>query len=99
MSVSQTWSREPSQTPASSREALRRGWVSRALLGMVKGYQWLRAGRVSPCRFYPSCSAYAVEAIEVHGAARGSWLALRRLGRCRPGGRHGIDLVPLKGER
>jgi len=57
-------------------------------------YQSARAGHLSPCRFYPSCSAYALEAIEVHGAVRGGWLAARRLGRCHPWGRHGIDLVP-----
>ncbi|MFZ1491291.1 MAG: membrane protein insertion efficiency factor YidD [Ilumatobacteraceae bacterium] len=51
-------------------------------------------GRPSPCRFTPSCSQYAAEAIEVHGAARGSWLATRRLARCRPFGRSGWDPVP-----
>ena len=71
--------------------------IARVLLALVRGYQRLRAGRPSPCRFYPSCSAYAIEALEVHGAARGSWLALRRIGRCRPLGPHGIDLVPTQG--
>ena len=52
------------------------------------------AGRLSPCRFVPSCSSYALEALEVHGALRGSWLTLRRLLRCRPFGPHGVDLVP-----
>jgi hypothetical protein len=67
---------------------------ARALLGVIGIYQRLRAGRIAPCRFYPSCSHYAVEAIEVHGAWRGTGLALRRLSRCRPLGPHGIDLVP-----
>ena len=66
-------------------------WV---LLRLLKVYQHLMAGRPSPCRFYPSCSTYAAEAVEVHGAARGTWLATRRLGRCHPWGAHGIDLVP-----
>ncbi len=66
----------------------------RALTTLVRGYQQLFAGRLSPCRFYPSCSSYAVEALEVHGALRGSWLTVRRLLRCRPFGPHGIDLVP-----
>ena len=68
--------------------------VARALRAVVVAYQRLTAGRASPCRFYPSCSAYAVEALEVHGAGRGSWLAARRLARCHPWGGHGIDLVP-----
>ena len=46
------------------------------------------------CRFYPTCSAYAAEAIAVHGAARGSWLALRRLIMCAPWHPGGVDLVP-----
>jgi uncharacterized protein len=69
--------------------------VTRLLVGTVRTYQAARAGRPSPCRFTPSCSTFAVEALEVHGARRGSWLALRRLGRCRPGGGHGWDPVPL----
>lgn len=46
------------------------------------------------CKFHPSCSHYAVEAVRLHGPWRGSWLALRRLGRCRPGTFGGIDPVP-----
>ncbi len=67
---------------------------ARALRGLVRAYQHVRAGRPSPCRHVPSCSEYAAEALEVHGAARGSWLALRRLARCRPGGTWGYDPVP-----
>ena len=48
----------------------------------------------SHCRFYPSCSAYAIEAIELHGAIRGGWLAARRLGRCHPWSAGGVDPVP-----
>jgi putative membrane protein insertion efficiency factor len=68
--------------------------TARALRKAIRVYQHARAGRPSPCRFFPTCSAYAVEAIEVHGAARGSWLATRRICRCHPWGAHGIDLVP-----
>ncbi len=50
----------------------------------------------SACKFYPSCSRYAYEAIETHGARRGSWLALRRLLRCRPFSPGGIDPVPAR---
>jgi uncharacterized protein len=49
------------------------------------------------CRFYPSCSAYALEAVLTHGAARGSWLALRRLSRCHPFHAGGMDPVPPRG--
>ncbi|GGH25333.1 membrane protein insertion efficiency factor YidD [Paenibacillus segetis] len=48
------------------------------------------------CRFYPTCSAYALEAIEVHGALKGSWLAARRIVKCHPFHPGGIDLVPPK---
>jgi putative membrane protein insertion efficiency factor len=46
------------------------------------------------CRFHPTCSAYALEALETHGALRGGWLALRRILRCHPFGGHGVDPVP-----
>ena len=67
---------------------------TRALLRSISFYQRLRSGRPSPCRFYPSCSQYAHEAVALHGARRGCGLAIRRLLRCRPLGPHGIDLVP-----
>lgn len=69
--------------------------LARGLRSMVRAYQHLRAGRPSPCRFEPSCSSYAVEALEVHGAWRGGWMSLRRLSRCRPLGGRGWDPVPL----
>ena len=89
MTNSTSNSTKPSEAPVSSRSPLAR------LLGRaIATYQKFTSGRPSPCRFYPSCSAYAAEAIEVHGALRGSALALRRLSRCRPLGPHGVDLVP-----
>ena len=69
-------------------------WASRTLLGLIVTYQRLTTGRQAPCRFYPSCSHYAAEAVATHGASKGSLLAARRLLRCRPFGPHGIDLVP-----
>ena len=60
----------------------------------VRGYQWVFSGRVSPCRYVPSCSSYALEALEVHGFVRGSWLSIRRLGWCHPWGGSGWDPVP-----
>jgi putative membrane protein insertion efficiency factor len=68
--------------------------VARLFIRSITVYQRLTSGRPSPCRFYPSCSNYALEAIEVHGALRGTGLAARRLSRCRPLGPHGVDLVP-----
>lgn len=65
------------------------------LVRLVEWYQRLAEGRPSPCRFTPSCSAYAREALLVHGNGRGLWLTLRRLTRCRPFGPSGWDPVPL----
>ena len=67
------------------------------LLNCIRGYQWL----ISPllgnnCRYYPSCSSYCIEAIEIHGPVAGLWLGLRRLLRCHPFTPGGIDLVPDK---
>lgn len=68
---------------------------SRVLVLLIRGYQ----AAISPllpasCRYTPSCSVYATEAIERYGAARGSWLAARRLLRCHPWGGTGHDPVP-----
>ena len=68
--------------------------IARAMRALVRAYQVVRAGRPSPCRFVPSCSEYAVEALEVHGAMRGGWLSARRICRCNPWGGHGYDPVP-----
>ena len=56
--------------------------MTRVLRRLVLWYQALTATRPSPCRYWPTCSSYALEALEEHGAARGSWLTLRRLLRC-----------------
>jgi putative membrane protein insertion efficiency factor len=68
----------------------------RTALAAIRAYQGLRNGQTSPCRFYPSCSAYAAEAVEEHGVWRGGLLAGRRIARCRPFGGRGVDLVPLR---
>lgn len=65
------------------------------LLRLVDWYQRDFEGRPSPCRFTPSCSSYAREALETHGSRRGLWLIIRRLARCRPFGSCGFDPVPL----
>ena len=64
------------------------------LHGCVTLYQRITDGRPSPCRFVPTCSNYALDAFERHGAVRGSALTLRRLLRCHPWGGHGWDPVP-----
>lgn len=69
--------------------------LSRILIGVVRFYQLA----VSPwmpgaCRYTPTCSAYAIGAIEAHGPVRGSWLATKRLARCHPWGGYGYDPVP-----
>jgi len=68
---------------------------ARLLAALVRGYRYLLSpwwGR--QCRFTPTCSQYAIDALERHGAARGSWLALRRVLRCHPWGGGGFDPVP-----
>jgi uncharacterized protein len=68
--------------------------VARFLHGGVRFYQRATAGRPSPCRYVPTCSNYALDAFEQHGAVRGSALTVRRLSRCHPWGGHGWDPVP-----
>ena len=72
--------------------------LARVLRGGVRGYQRIFAARLSPCRHVPSCSNYALEALEGHGAVRGGWLATKRLCRCHPWGTHGLDPVPAPRE-
>jgi uncharacterized protein len=65
------------------------------LLAAIRGYQLLLSPLFAgSCRFVPSCSAYAAEAVDRFGVLRGSWLAIRRLARCRPLAAHGFDPVP-----
>jgi uncharacterized protein len=65
---------------------------------VIRLYQWTLSPLLGPrCRFYPSCSNYALEAIQRFGVLHGSWLTLRRLGRCHPWHPGGIDPVPAFG--
>ncbi|HEX6395621.1 MAG TPA: membrane protein insertion efficiency factor YidD [Acidimicrobiales bacterium] len=81
-------------SPQEREGAAGRSLAGRALVVLVRLYQLVRAGRVSPCRFTPTCSTYAIEAVERHGALKGASMTARRLGRCRPGGPSGYDPVP-----
>ena len=69
--------------------------LARPLIGLVRFYRvalspWLGMN----CRFQPTCSSYAIEALQEHGALKGGWLALRRIARCHPWGGSGYDPVP-----
>jgi putative membrane protein insertion efficiency factor len=64
------------------------------LTGLIRLYQLAASPFPSPCRFSPSCSTYALGALDRHGVLRGGWLALRRIARCHPFGGSGYDPVP-----
>ena len=77
-----------------------RGVATRLLVALVHAYQLLLGPSLGgSCRFTPSCSCYAIEALERHGAMRGSWLSLRRVVRCHPFQRAGYDPVPATVEK
>jgi putative membrane protein insertion efficiency factor len=69
--------------------------VKYLLIGLLRAYRALISPLYGPvCRYYPTCSAYALDAVREHGSARGSWLAARRLARCHPWAAGGFDPVP-----
>lgn len=70
--------------------------LSLVMRGLIQLYRWVLSPLIGPaCRHGPSCSEYAIEAIDRHGPWRGGWLALSRLSRCHPWGSHGFDPVPV----
>jgi len=74
---------------------LRHSLPARAAMAFIRGYRrWVSPALPPACRFYPSCSAYALEAVARHGAFHGGWLAVRRLVRCHPFNPGGYDPVP-----
>ncbi len=72
----------------------RPGPAARVILVLVHAYQWVRAGRPSPCRYWPTCSTYAVEAVERHGALQRFVAGRSPVVRCHPWGGSGVDPVP-----
>jgi uncharacterized protein len=87
------------QKPREQQEPrVRPSGAARLIVLLLTGYRRFVSPLLAPrCRFYPSCSAYALEAVQVHGALRGSWLAARRLSRCHPFHAGGLDPVPVPG--
>lgn len=69
--------------------------MKKILIGFIKIYQKVISPLTPPsCRFYPTCSHYGIEAVEKHGALKGSWLAVRRISKCHPFHAGGFDPVP-----
>jgi uncharacterized protein len=69
--------------------------MRRTLVLMIRGYQlWVSPLLPAACRYYPTCSAYAIQALEKHGVLAGMWLSLRRIARCHPFRPGGYDPVP-----
>lgn len=86
---------EPDRPSAGDDAANRRvSPLARVALSLVHLYRMTAAIRTPRCRFLPTCSGYALEAIRVHGAIRGTGLAVRRVGRCHPWNLGGFDPVP-----
>lgn len=85
--------------PAGSLARARDGLAVRVVAAPVIAYRrWISPAIPARCRFYPSCSAYTLEALSQHGVIRGIWLSLRRLGRCHPFHPGGHDPVPPRHE-
>jgi len=77
----------------------RPGLVARLLMLPIRAWRLVSVHLPPRCRFYPSCSQYALDALAIHGAAKGTWLAVRRVGRCHPWHEGGLDPVPIPNTR
>lgn len=76
------------------------GLLGKAMILLIRAYRLFFSPWIGQqCRFHPTCSAYAIEAIQRHGAVRGAWLAAKRLSRCHPWHEGGIDPVPERKQR
>lgn len=80
-----------------------RHWAGKALswplIALIIGYRYLISPLLGPrCRFWPSCSSYALEAIRLHGPVKGGWLAVKRIAKCHPWHSGGLDPVPPRGD-
>ena len=70
------------------------------LIGLIRAYQYAVSPLLGPhCRFFPSCSEYAAEAVGRYGPWRGGWMAIKRVGKCHPGHPGGLDPVPERTDR
>ncbi|MEN9339043.1 MAG: rane protein insertion efficiency factor YidD [Bacteroidota bacterium] len=76
--------------------ALLKAFLLKIFLGLIRVYQYTLSPLLGPskCRYTPSCSEYAREALQKHGLAKGIWISLKRIARCAPWGGHGYDPVP-----
>ena len=103
MTVAATDATPTGTTPDSTSSALtvteRASLPARFLSLPIRAYRLISVHLAPRCRYHPSCSAYALEALEVHGAAKGSWLAVKRVGRCHPWHDGGLDPVPPRRAR
>ncbi|QLB20626.1 membrane protein insertion efficiency factor YidD [Vespertiliibacter pulmonis] len=86
-----------SSRPTSTNRAIKPSLVAYFLMGAVHFYRYAISPMLAPrCRFYPTCSQYALEAIQLHGAFKGGWLSIKRIMRCNPLSEGGEDPVPPK---
>ena len=75
-------------------ETKNHNFVIKTMVSTIGAYQSIFSGRPSTCRFFPSCSSYAIESFEKQGFFKGFFLIIKRISRCNPWGGHGLDPVP-----